>query len=183
MSGRRKSLAENQGDIGNYFSVNKNGTYIENEAKTTGVRTSANSPPSNDLKVLTPMNQQRSHPNNSHSAKRPRAPSHSPTEQRKRKNKEFSQAANKNRRMNTSENKTTTSGTNSSSIEQNGFAELEKRLLAGFEFMIQKEIEPLKNDIKEMKVEQSRSVSTLALGSSEAISRKFQQNEEKHKKL
>ena len=33
MSGRRKSLVENQGDIGNYFSVNKNGTYIENEAK------------------------------------------------------------------------------------------------------------------------------------------------------
>ena len=85
--------------------------------------------------------------------------------------------------MNTPENRTTTNNTNLSSQEENGFAELEKRLLAGFEFMIQKEIEPLKNDIKEMKMEQSRSASTLTLGSSEAISCKFQQNEEKHKKL
>ena len=43
-----------------------------------------------------------------------------------------------------------------STTETHGFAELEKRLLAGFESMIQKEIEPLKNDIKEMKIEQSR---------------------------
>ena len=33
-------------------------------------------------------------------------------------------------------------------------AELEKRLLAGFTLMIQKEIEPLKSDIKEIKEEQ-----------------------------
>ena len=33
-------------------------------------------------------------------------------------------------------------------------AELKKRLLAGFALMIQKEIEPLKSDIKEIKDEQ-----------------------------
>ena len=85
--------------------------------------------------------------------------------------------------MNTLENRTTTNNTTSSSLGQNGFAELEKRLLAGFESMIQKEIEPLKNDIKEMKIEQSRSVNSLTLENSEAISRKFQMNEEKQKKL
>ena len=66
---------------------------------------------------------------------------------------------------------------------QNEFAELEKRLLARFQSMIQKEIEPLKNDIKEMKMEQSQSVNSVTLENSEAISRKFQQSEEKHKRL
>ena len=60
---------------------------------------------------------------------------------------------------------------------------LKKRLLAGFESMIQKEIEPLKNDIKEIKIEQSRNANNLVLGNSARIARKFQQNEEKHKKL
>ena len=87
MSGRKKRLAKNQGDIGTYFSVNKNGTYIENEAKTTGVMPGTNSLLPTDLRISTPTNKQSSLPNSSHSAKRPRAPSHSPTEQRKRKKK------------------------------------------------------------------------------------------------
>ena len=73
MSGRRKSLAENQGDIGTYFSVNKNGTYLENEGTTTGRKQGENNSQIKDLRILTP----------SQSTKRPRAPSHSPTEQRK----------------------------------------------------------------------------------------------------
>ena len=62
-------------------------------------------------------------------------------------------------------------------------AELEKRLLAGFASMIQKEIEPLKNDIKEIKEEQRLNIPTNTLGSCEAISRKFNQTDEKHRKL
>ena len=183
MSGRRKSLAENQGDIGTYFSINKYGTYLENEGKTTGRKQGENSSPNTDLRIPTPMNKLNYLPINSQSAKRPRAPSHSLTEQRKRKQKEFTQVANNNKRMNTMDVKGGTNVNNPPSAEANGFAELEKRLLAGFESMIQKEIEPLKNEIKEMKLEQSRNANNLVLENSEAITRKFQQNEEKHKKL
>ena len=63
------------------------------------------------------------------------------------------------------------------------FAELEKRLLAGFASMIQQEIEPLKQDIKEIKEEQRLNTSSTNWNSSEVISRKFNQTEEKHRKL
>ena len=62
-------------------------------------------------------------------------------------------------------------------------AEHEKRLLAGFASMIQKEIEPLKKDIKEIKQEQRLNIPSNTLGNCEAITRKFSQIEEKHRKL
>ena len=62
-------------------------------------------------------------------------------------------------------------------------AELEKRLLAGFALMIQKEIEPLKSDIKEIKDEQRLNIPGNSLGNCAAITRKFNQTEEKHRKL
>ena len=62
-------------------------------------------------------------------------------------------------------------------------AELENRLLAGFASMIKKEIEPLKQDIKEIKEEQRLNIPTSSLGSHEAITRKFNQMDEKHRKL
>ena len=62
-------------------------------------------------------------------------------------------------------------------------AELENRLLAGFASMIKKEIEPLKQDIKEIKEEQRLNIPTSSLGSCEAITRKFNQMDEKHRKL
>ena len=63
------------------------------------------------------------------------------------------------------------------------FAELEKRLLAGFVSMIQREIEPLKQDIKEIKEEQRLNTPNNSLNSCEAITRKFNQTDEKHRKL
>ena len=60
-------------------------------------------------------------------------------------------------------------------------AELEKRLLAGFALMIQKEIEPLKSDIKEIKDEQRFNIPGNSLGNCAAITRKFNQTEEKQK--
>ena len=117
MSGRRKSLAENQGDIGTYFSVNKHGTYLETEGKTTGRNQKENNSPKPDLRTLTP----------SQSTKRPRAPSHSPTEQRKRKQKESTQAANNNKRKNIMDSKNCTNVNNLPPTEANGFAELEKK--------------------------------------------------------
>ena len=62
-------------------------------------------------------------------------------------------------------------------------AELERRLLVGFASMIQKEIEPLKKDIKEIKEEQRNSVPSSVLDNCKAISRKFNQTDEKHQKL
>ena len=62
-------------------------------------------------------------------------------------------------------------------------AELEKRLLAGFTLMIQKEIEPLKSDIKEIKEEQRFNIPGNSTGSCESITRKFNQTDEKHRKL
>ena len=49
---------------------------------------------------------------------------------------------------------TTTHTSKKDKENSNDLAELEKRLLAGFALMIQKEIEPLKSDIKEIKEEQ-----------------------------
>ena len=63
------------------------------------------------------------------------------------------------------------------------FAELEKRLLAGFASMIQREIELLKQDIKEIKEEQRLNTPNNSLNSCEAITRKFNQTDEKHRKL
>ena len=63
------------------------------------------------------------------------------------------------------------------------FAELEKRLLAGFASMIQQKIEPLKQDMKEIKEEQRLNTSSTNWNSSEVISRKFNQTDEKHQKL
>ena len=62
-------------------------------------------------------------------------------------------------------------------------AELEKRLLAGFALMIQKEIEPLKSDIKEIKEEQRFNTPGNSTGKCEAITRRFNQTDEKHWKL
>ena len=62
-------------------------------------------------------------------------------------------------------------------------AELEKRLLAGFAVMIQKEIEPLKSGIKEIKEEQRFNIPGNSTGSCESITRKFNQTDEKHRKL
>ena len=75
------------------------------------------------------------------------------------------------------------STTKKDSEKSSDLAELEKRLLAGFALMIQKEIEPLKSDIKEIKEEQRFNIPGNPLGSSEAITRKFNQADEKHRKL
>ena len=77
---------------------------------------------------------------------------------------------------------TTTSDTQDRDPPTN-FAELEKRLLAGSAFMIQREIEPLKQDIKEIKEDQRQNTSSTNWTSSEVIARKFNQTEEKHRKL
>ena len=63
------------------------------------------------------------------------------------------------------------------------FAELERRLLSGFASMIQKEIEPLKQDIKEIKEDQKLVAPIGALNNYETIARKFNQTDEKHRKL
>ena len=63
------------------------------------------------------------------------------------------------------------------------FAELERRLLSGFASMIQKEIEPLKQDIKEIKEDQKLGAPIGALNNYETIARKFNQTDEKHRKL
>ena len=63
------------------------------------------------------------------------------------------------------------------------FAELEKRLLSGFASMIQKEIEPLKQDIKEIKEDQKLVAPIGTLNNYETIARKFNQMDEKHRKL
>ena len=62
------------------------------------------------------------------------------------------------------------------------FAALEKRLLDGFASMIQREIEPLKQDIKEIK-EERLITQNISLNSCESINRKFNQADEKHRKL
>ena len=62
------------------------------------------------------------------------------------------------------------------------FASLEKRLLDGFASMIQREIEPLKQDIKEMK-EERLLTQNISLNSCESINRKFNQADAKHRKL
>ena len=49
--------------------------------------------------------------------------------------------------------------------------------------MIQREIEPLKQDIKEIKEEQKLNTPNNSLNSCEAITRKFNQMDEKHRKL
>ena len=77
----------------------------------------------------------------------------------------------------------TTKGDKKEKENSSDLAELEKRLLEGFASMIQKEIEPLKQDIKEIKEEQRLNIPTNTLGSCEAISRKFNQTDEKHRKL
>ena len=68
-------------------------------------------------------------------------------------------------------------------VNSSDLAELEKRLLAGFTLMIQKEIEPLKSDIKEIKEEQRFNIPGNSTGSCESITRKFNQTDEKHRKL
>ena len=62
------------------------------------------------------------------------------------------------------------------------FAALEKRLLDGFASMIQREIEPLKQDIKEIK-EERLITQNISLNSCESINRKFNQADKKHRKL
>ena len=62
------------------------------------------------------------------------------------------------------------------------FASVEKRLLDGFASMIQREIEPLKQDIKEMK-EERLLTQNISLNSCESINRKFNQADTKHRKL
>ena len=62
------------------------------------------------------------------------------------------------------------------------FVALEKRLLDGFASMIQREIEPLKQDIKEIKEERLIN-QNISLNSCESINRKFNQADEKHQKL
>ena len=52
-------------------------------------------------------------------------------------------------------------------------AELEKRLSARFASIIQREIEPLKNNIKEIKEEQRLNTPTITRGNCEAITMKF----------
>ena len=60
---------------------------------------------------------------------------------------------------------------------------LEKRLLAGFALMIQKKIKPLKSDIKEIKEEQRLNTPSNSTGRCESITRRFNQTDEKHRKL
>ena len=78
---------------------------------------------------------------------------------------------------------TTTHTSKKDKENSSDLAELEKRLLAGFALMIQKEIEPLKSDIKEIKLEQRFNIPGNSTGSCESIIRKFNQTDKKHRKL
>ena len=106
--------------------------------------------------------------------KRLRSVSRSPEEVRRPPQKR----QNKNNTMATTTHTSKKDEENSSDL-----AELEKRLLAGFTLMIQKEIEPLKSDIKEIKEEQRFNIPGNSTGSCESITRKFNQTDEKHRKL
>ena len=70
-------------------------------------------------------------------------------------------------------------------IEPSEFASMIQKEIepSGFASMIQKEIEPLKKDIKEIKEEQRNSVPSSVLDNCKAISRKVNQTDEKHQKL
>ena len=88
------------------------------------------------------------------------------------------------KRQNKNNTMATTTHTSKKDKENSSdLAELEKRLLAGFTLMIQKEIEPLKSDIKEIKEEQRFNIPGNSMGSCESITRKFNQTDEKHRKL
>ena len=71
---------------------------------------------------------------------------------------------------------TTTHTSKKDKENSSDLAELEKRLLAGFALMIQKEIKPLKSDIKEIKEEQRFNIPGNSTVSCESITRKFNQN-------
>ena len=117
---------------------------------------------------------QSGHTNTIQTKKRVRPSSKSPEEVRKPPSKRY----NKNNNMASSTHTMKKDKDNS-----NDFAKLEKRLLDGFASMIQREIEPLKKDIKEIKEDQRQNIPSTDLGNCEAISRKFTQTEEKHRKL
>ena len=88
------------------------------------------------------------------------------------------------KRQNRNNTMATTTHTSKKDKENSSdLGELEKRLLAGFALMIQKEIEPLKSDIKEIKEEQRLNIPGNSTGRCESIARRFNQTDEKHRKL
>ena len=58
--------------------------------------------------------------------------------------------------------------------------ELKRQLFAGFEQLISSQIDPLKEDIRQLKAEKGLEENTVTIGT---ISRRFQRNDEKQKKI
>ena len=180
MSGRRRSSVESQftqPNIGKFVNISKpnKSKGVEKGESKTGAE------PINHIN--TSASRKLEHSNVRVPKKRVKPDSRSPEEVRKPPSKRH----NKLNTMAASVSTTTTSTTiGIDKHEKNppgDFAELEKRLLAGFASMIQREIEPLKQDIKEIKEEQRLNTSNTNWNNSEVISRKFNQTDEKHRKL
>ena len=179
MSGRRRSSVESQftqQNIGKFVNISKSnkaqavdkgeiktGTEPFNPINTSAVRKPGHS------KTIVPK-------------KRVKPDSRSPEEVRKPPLKRHNKVSTMAAPVSTTTTTTTTSDKQEGDPPSN-FAELEKRLLAGFASMIQREIEPLKNDIKEIKEEQRLNTSSTNWNSSDVIARKFNQTDEKHRKL
>ena len=178
MSGRRRSSVESQftqSNIGKFVNISK-----PNKAKRVEKgETKTGAEPLNPINASTSRKVE--HPLARVPKKRGKPDSRSPEEVRKppsmRHNKPNTMAA-------PTSTATSTIGTEKQEKDSpSDFAELEKRLLAGFAFMIQREIGPLKQDIKEIKEEQKLNTTNTNCNSNEAISRKFNQTDEKHRKL
>ena len=156
MSGRRRSSVDatfTQQNIGKFVNINK-------QNRDRGVEKGEIRPGATSLHQSTASTtKQLGQTSTIGTKKRNRPASKSPEEVRRPPSKK----QNKNNTM------ATPSTTKKDKETMSDLAELEKRLLAGFASMIQKEIEPLKNDIKEIKEEQRLSTHGNAIETSESI--------------
>ena len=171
MSGRQRSSVDatfTQQNIGKFVNINK--INKDKGVEKGDTRTGAEAVDHN----RTSSTKQLGQPTTIAQKKRLRPASKSPEEVRRPPLKR----QNKNNTMSAPSTTTKKGKDNSSDL-----AELEKRLLAGFALMIKKEIEPLKSDIKEIKDEQLFNIPGNSLGNCASITRKFNQTEEKHRKL
>ena len=145
MSGRRRSSVDatfTQQNIGKFVNINNTNKDkgVDKGVEKGDTQTGTEAVDHNRASSTKQLGQPRTKAPNKHL----RPASRSPEVQRpplKRQNKNNTMA-------------TTTHTSKKDKENSSDLAELEKRLLAGFALMIQKEIEPLKSDIKEIKEEQ-----------------------------
>ena len=159
MSGRQKSLGDstlNQLNIGKFVnkSIKNKDKDKDKDTPKPNVNLSAESAIAKRTEILPKDLKQTSAKSVTRKCNRPS--SRNPEEARKPPNKR----QNKDKKMSMP---STSNKTDNTQKPVNDFTELEKRLLAGFESMIQKEIEPLKRDIKDIKEEQRNCASTSIL--------------------